>query len=87
MSFDSKKLENKLIIALRPVFIGSEVLDDTINVIICSRAFNYLPVFERISLVYEVINDGEDKLFLDRPVIIQAFDEQEMDELIETIFI
>lgn len=87
MSFDSKKLENKLIIALRPSFIGMEEIEGILNVVICCKSFNYLEVSERVQLVNDVIYDGEENLINEKPVIIQAFNEEEMDGLLETILL
>jgi hypothetical protein len=79
-------VEKVLIIALRPSFIGSEFLEEenTLNIVICCRAFKYLPVEERIKMVYDIINNTEE--LEEKPtVIVQAYNEEELDALLETI--
>lgn len=80
-------IEKLLIVALRPVFIGSEFLkeEETLNIVICCRSFKYLPVEERIKMVYEII-DNSDEIKEKPAVIVQTFNEEELDELLETMF-
>lgn len=80
-------IEKVLIVALRPTFIGSEYLEEeqTLNVVVCCKAFKYLTVEERIKMVYDIIDNSEevkDKF----TIIVQAFNEEELDELLETMF-
>lgn len=79
-------IEKVLIIALRPTFIGSDFIekDNTLNIVICCKAFNYMEVQERIQMVYDIIDNSE--VIEDRPtVIVQAYNQQELDELLETL--
>jgi len=80
-------IERVLIADLRPIFIGSEFLEkeNTLNLIISCRMFSNMEIEERIKLVYNVIDKCEE--IKDKPlVIVQAFSEEEMNELLETIF-
>lgn len=79
-------VEKVLIIALRPIFIGSEFIEEenTLNIVICCKAFKYLPVEERIKMVYDVLENTEE--LEDMPiVIVQAYNPEELDALLETI--
>ena len=79
-------VEKVLIIALRPSFIGSEFIEEenTLNVVISCRAFRHLPVEERIRMVYDIIDNAEE--LKDAPtVIVQAYNQEELDALLETI--
>ena len=79
-------VEKKLIIALKPFFIGSDYIqeENVLNVVVACRAFNYLPVQERIEMVYEILENCED---IDKEliIIVQAYNQEELDELLETI--
>lgn len=79
-------IERILIASLRPIFIGSEFLEEenTLNVIICCRSFSNLTVEERIKIVYDVI-EKDTEVEKKPTVIVQAFNESELDELLETI--
>ena len=79
-------MERDLIVALRPIFIGSEFLeeDNTLNIVICCRVFDTMTVEERIKVVYDAISKIEEPE--GKPaIIVQAFSEEELDGLLETI--
>lgn len=79
-------VEKVLIIALRPIFIASDFIEEenTLNIVICCKAFKNLPVEERIKMVYDILENTEE--IEDMPiVIVQAYNPEELDALLETI--
>lgn len=79
-------IEKLLIISLRPLFIGCELIEEenTLNVVICCRAFKYLPIGDRIKMVYDII-DNSDHIENKPVVIVQTYNEEELNEVLETI--
>lgn len=77
-------IERLLIHELRPIFIGSELLesDTVLNIVISCRSFNHVPIDIRLAMVYDVI----EKYQGEKPVIIiQAYDEEEINDILESI--
>lgn len=78
--------EKALIIALKPFFIGSEFIEEenVLNLVVACKAFNYLAPSERIQMVYDILENCE-YIEEDLIVIVQAYNQEELDELLETI--
>lgn len=77
-------IERHLIYHLRPIFIGSDFIEseNTLNVIISCRSFKFIPIDVRIAMVYDVIETFEGE----KPVvIIQVYDEDEINDILESI--
>lgn len=77
-------IERHLIYELRPIFIGSDYIEEenTLNIIISCKSFNFVPIDIRIAIVYDILEKYEGE----KPVIIvQAYNEEEINDILEAI--
>jgi len=88
MSYNSRMhpIEKLLIIEFRPIFIGSEFIEEenTLNIIISCSMFSEMTIEERIQKVYDVINKEKHE-YGNITITIQAFNEREINDILETL--
>lgn len=86
---DTTKIESVLCAYARPTFliITKPDEDNDIQVVISCLAFKTMNVSERISYVFNLINKHIPDVMEDRLIIIQAFDPDEMIDVLEQIYL
>jgi len=81
-----KKLEALLISHFRPTFFDIKQIDEnSIHIIISCLQFNYLDIQSRIQDVFNLINSRIPDIMENTLIVVQAYNSEEMNELIGKI--
>ncbi len=88
MRLDTTKLEYILSAYTRPVFLVVTEPDDDndIQIVISCNVFNTMDIEQRIDYVFSIIKNYIPEIVIDRLIIVQAYDAEEMEEVIENAF-
>jgi hypothetical protein len=83
------KLEYVLCAYARPIFLAITEPDEDndIQVVISSLAFKTMNVGERVSYVFGLIRKHLPEILNDRLVIIQAYSPEEIEEVLDKVFL
>jgi len=86
---DVTKLEYILSAYARPVFLAitNPDEDNDIQIVISTIAFKTMSISARVSYVYNLIKTHAPDVLKDRLVVIQAYDPDEMEEVLDKVFI
>lgn len=86
---DVTKLEYILSAYARPVFLAitNPDEDNDIQIVISTIAFKTMSISARVSYVYNLIKTYAPDVLKDRLVVIQAYDPDEMEEVLDKVFI
>lgn len=82
------RLEYSLIVYFRPTFllISDPRINDDVQIIISSIKFNYLPIQGRVAEVFKLINEKCPEILENRLLLVQAYNSQEIEDVLVEIF-
>jgi hypothetical protein len=85
---DTTKLEYILSAYARPSFLAvfDPDEDDDIQIVISCNVFDQMDIEERIDYVFNIIKTHASDLAFNRLIIVQAYDSEEMVQVIENAF-
>jgi hypothetical protein len=88
MITDTIKLEYALSAYARPTFLAITEPDEEndIQILISSNLFNVMDVEDRIEYVFKIIKDQCPEVVEDRLVVVQAYDGEEIEQVLDIIF-
>lgn len=86
---DTTKIEQVLCAYARPTFliITKPDEDNDIQIVISCLAFKTMGISDRISYIFRLLNKHIPEVTKDRLIIVQAFDQDEMVDVLERIYI
>ena len=82
-------LEFALCAKLRPTFLAISEPDEengTIEIVISCTQFNHRTIQERISMIFKLTQEYCPRILEDRLIIVSAFSNSEMDNVLDDIF-
>ena len=76
-------IESVLSIHLRPHFLSVTKEEEVISIIVSHPSFSFLAVSERISKIFDLLKLHNPVIFNQTNVVVQAFSEEELEDLFE----
>lgn len=88
MITDTTKLEYALSAYARPTFLAitEPDEDEDIQILISSNLFNVMDIEDRIEYVFKIIKDHCPEVTSNRLIIVQAYNSEEIEDVIDNIF-
>lgn len=81
-------LESIIICFIRPIFFSANIIESpkSIHVVIAHHKFVHISIADRIKYVYNLLEKHGYNYLEEYPVIVEVFDENQLDDLFEITF-